>query len=610
MIRTLHLMAKSLKYNLKTLIYFEILYRLLGVVLVYPFVSRLFYLTIDWSPFVYITNRDLLQYLISPTTILLLLLMVIIVVLYFLIEILFLQIIFEYGIKEITINLKYLWLAGYDQIKMMGKLLPIYLWIPTICFVYLTGFISVYGFASSIELPILVNELRADVWINRFVLGFTVLISIIFIETMLYLPIYTFKKQPFKAVKFEKKMMLNKRRIRTMLEFITINFLLNLVVYTLYVVIIIALGWLIQLTRGEGYVVPTLFTFIYAVYLLIGFISTLFFVPINVAYITAVYHNKHSEIITPETLDFYIMKPYPKQTKWTRKVAIFTTLVLIGLNIGTVYQILGADRSPLELLNRSAVIAHRGASIYAPENTLAAMDLAIAQGADAVEIDVRMSKDGIPFLFHDYTVNRTTHLKTGQSIENLTFEEIQNLDAGSWFHPDFAGEKIPSLAQVLELIYGRTYLYLEIKGSTPGIETRVMEMLIDYDMAASTTIMSFNREQLRKVKSMDEQISTMLLIPVFVGSLNGVITLDYVDSFGLRFDMIKSNPEYIEMIHKSGKRAYVWTLNRSSDIKYAVNIDVDGIITDDPLLAIELVYEKVTPTLLQDLIRRLFPKAT
>lgn len=608
MVRTLHLMAKGLGYNLKTLIYFEILYRLLGVVLVYPFVSRLFYLTIEWSPFVYITNRDLLEYLVSPSTVILLFLILLIIVVYFLIEILFLQIIFEYGIKEIQLNMKYLWLAGVDQIKMMGKLLPIYLWVPTLSFVYLTGFISVYGFASSIDLPILVNELRADVWINRVVLVLTAIIFILFIETMLYLPIYTFKKQPFKSVKLEKKLMLSKRRLRTMAEFFSINFLLNLIVYALYLFIIIALGWLIQLTRGEGYVVPTLFTFIYAVYLLIGFLSTLFFVPINVAYITAVYHNKHAEIETPETLDFNLMRPYPKQTKWTRKVAILSIVVLIGLNISTVYQILGADRSPLELLNRSAVIAHRGASIYAPENTLAAMDLAISQGADAVEIDVRMSKDGIPFLFHDYTVNRTTNLKTGQSIENLTFEEIQNLDAGSWFHPDFAGEKIPSLAQVLELIYGRTYLYLEIKGSTPGIETRVMEMLMDYDMAASTTIMSFNREQLRKVKSMDENITTMLLIPVFVGSLNGVITLDYVDALGLRFDMIKSNPEYIEMIHKSGKRAYVWTLNRASDIKYAVSIDVDGIITDDPLLAIELVYEKVTPTLLQDLIRRLFNK--
>lgn len=606
MLRTLHLMSKSLGYNLKTLIYFEILYRLLGVFFIYPMMSRLFYLTIEWSPFVYITNRDLLRYLVSPTTIIVLFIILSIIALYFLIEILFLQVLFEYGIQEIQLNLKQLLLAGFDQIKRMRYLLPLYLWLPTLCFVYLTGFISIYGFASSIELPILINELRADVWINRVVLITSAMILLIFIETMLYIPIYAYKNQPFKRVKQEKNALIKKRRIRTILEFIGLNFVMNFIVYGLYFLILISLGLLIQFTRGEGYVVPTLFTLVYAIYLLIGFISTLFFVPVNMAYITAVYQHKQTAIQTPENLDFFIMKANPKQSKWTRKVGIASIVILVVLNIGTIYQILGADRSPIELLNRSAVIAHRGSSIYAPENTLAAMDLAIEQGADAVEIDVRMSKDGIPFLFHDYTVNRTTNLKTGQSIENFTFEEIQALDAGSWFHPDFAGEKIPSLVEVLELIYGRTQLYLEIKGATPGIETRVMELLMDYDMASSTTIMSFNREQLRKVKSMDPSIQTMLLIPVFVGSISGVIDLEYIDGFGLRFDMIKTNPEYIERIHKAGKRAYVWTLNRADDIKYAVNIDVDGIITDDPLLAIELVYEKVTPTLLQDLIRTLF----
>lgn len=425
---------------------------------------------------------------------------------------------------------------------------------------------------------------------------------------MLYLPLYGFQNKPFKTLLCEKKLLIKKRRIRTMVEFTSINLLMNLILYGLYFVILIILGFLIQITRGQGYVIPTLFTFIYAIYTFIGLLSTLFFIPINIAYITAIYHLKIESIVTPNALDFEIMKPSVKQTKWSSRVGIITIVVLIGLNIGTVYQILGADRTPIELLNRTAVIAHRGSSIYAPENTLAAIDLAILQGADAVEIDVRMSKDGIPFLFHDYTVNRTTQLKSGQSIESLTFEEIQALDAGSWFHPDFANEQIPSLAQVLELIYGRTSLYLEIKGTTPDIETRIMDMLIDYDMVTSTTIMSFNQQQLKNIKMMSEEITTMLLIPVFVGSITPVVGLDYIDSFGLRFDMIKAHPEYVDLIHNKDKRVYVWTLNRASDITFAVNEDVDGVITDDPLLAIELVYEKVTPTLLQDLIRRLFNK--
>lgn len=169
MIRTLHLMAKSLSFNLKTLVYFEVAYRLLGVILVYPFLSRLFYWSIDLSPFVYITNKDLFNYLLSPMTMVLLLIMILVVSLYFLIEILFLQLLFEFGIKEIHLSLKHLILNGINHLGMLSKLKPFYLWIPTLCFIYLTGFISIYGFVSTIEVPILFNQLRADDLINRLV---------------------------------------------------------------------------------------------------------------------------------------------------------------------------------------------------------------------------------------------------------------------------------------------------------------------------------------------------------------------------------------------------------------------------------------------------------
>ncbi len=608
MVKTLNLMAKSLGYNLKTLVYFEILYRVIGVILVYPLVSRLFYLSIDISPFVYITNKDLIGFLLNPMTILLFMLILLVVSIYFFIEILFLQVLFEMGLKEIQLKFRFLIELGFEQIKTLFRMVPFYLWIPTLSFVYLTLFISVYGFASTIELPILINQLRADTYINRLIIGFSIVVFILFMETMLFLPLYGFEKKRFKVLRKQNRALLKGSRFRNMAEFVMINFVMNFILYALYLLIILILGWLIQLTRGEGYVVPTLFTLIYAIYTLIGFLSTLFFIPINVAFITAVYQRDNPSLEISNTIDFYTMKPLVKHSKWTSRVAILVIVVLIGLNIGTVYQILGADRTPLEILNRSVVIAHRGASMDAPENTLEAIELAIEQGADAVEIDVRLSKDGIPFLFHDYTVNRTTNLKTRQSVESFTLAELQALDAGSWFGEDFAGAKIPSLVEVLELIQGRTQLYLEIKGTTTGIEYLIMALLKDYEMIDSTTIMSFSESQLERIKAIDETITTMLLIPVFVGSISGVVNLEYIDTFGLRFDMIKANPEYIELIHKSEKKAYVWTLNKSSDITYAVNVDVDGIITDHPLLAIELVYEKITPTLLQDLIRRLFNK--
>ena len=423
---------------------------------------------------------------------------------------------------------------------------------------------------------------------------------------MLFLPIYGLEPSKLILTLKENQKILKHRRIRTMLEFFLMNLTMNMVIYGIYFMILLFIGWLIQITRGEGYVIPTLFTLIYAIYALIGFLSTLFYIPINIAYMNAIVYQRDESVVTPKVLNLDILKPNPKIRRWGTKLSIVTLLVLVILNISTVYQIVGADRQPIELFNRPSVIAHRGASIYAPENTLIAMETAIAQGADAVEIDVRMSSDGVLFLFHDTVVNRTTNLSNGAYIESLTFEQIQTLDAGTWYHPAFSGVKIPSLVEVLELIKGKVDLYLEIKGRTPGIEAKVVELLIEYEMIDSTTLMSFSRDQLRMIKSLNPDLETMMLIPVFFGSLSEVLDLDYVDSYGLRFDMIKANPEYIQMIHIREKRAYGWTINRRADIQMAVSYDVDGIITDDPLLAIELAYEKITPTLFQDLIRQLF----
>lgn len=606
MARILHLMAKSLGHNLKTLIYFEILYRLLGVLFLYPIVTRLFYLSIEYSPFVYITNSDFIPFLTSPLTLSILFLIMVLLIVYFLIEILCLQALYRYGIHEVSLTLKQLLRVGLEEIKSVLKGRAFYLIIPLIGFIYIIGFISVYGFISTIKLPILINELRSNELINRIFLVTTIIIFILFIHTMLLLPIFGLDPRKFSTIWKENMKVLKNRRIRTMVEFFSMNFVMNLIVYGLYFMILLFIGWLILNTRGVGYVIPTLFTLIYAIYAFIGFLSTLFYIPINIAYLNAVYYQKDQSVITPKGLKLDFLKPSPKTARWVTRLSILTVIVLVILNISTVYQIVGADRQPIELLNRPSVIAHRGASNYAPENTLIAMAYAIEQGADAVEIDVRMSSDGVLFLFHDTVVNRTTNLTNGAYIESLSFEQIQALDGGAWFHPMFAGERIPSLVEVLELIKGRVDLYLEIKGRTQGIETKVVELLTDYDMIDSTIIMSFNRNQLQTIKNLNPNLQTMMLIPVFFGSITEVLNLDYVDSYGLRFDMIKANPEYIEMIHKRGKRVYGWTINRRQDIQQAVSNDVDGIITDDPLLAIELAYEKITPTLLQDLIRQLF----
>src|SRR5512139_1882961 len=115
----------------------------------------------------------------------------------------------------------------------------------------------------------------------------------------------------------------------------------------------------------------------------------------------------------------------------------------------------------LESLSQPIIFAHRGASVYAPENTIAAFKLAIAQQADAVELDVKLSADGQVIVIHDSTVDRTTN--GHGKVQDMTLAELKALDAGSFFSSQYAGEKIPALEEVFEAMGKRTFINIELK---------------------------------------------------------------------------------------------------------------------------------------------------
>lgn len=151
-------------------------------------------------------------------------------------------------------------------------------------------------------------------------------------------------------------------------------------------------------------------------------------------------------------------------------------------------------------------VAHRGASGYAPENTIAAFDLAVDMKADYIEIDVQRSKDGELVLIHDTTVNRTTN-GTGR-VGELTLEQLRKLDAGSWFGSEFAGELIPTFDEILDRYRGKIGILVELKAPElyPGIEAQVAEALKKRNMDKSKNnkiiIQSFNFESVKKVNEL------------------------------------------------------------------------------------------------------------
>ena len=144
-------------------------------------------------------------------------------------------------------------------------------------------------------------------------------------------------------------------------------------------------------------------------------------------------------------------------------------------------------------LPRPTLFAHRGSSMVAPENTLAAFELAVRQGADAIELDAKLSKDGAVMVIHDQTVERTTGAKG--RVRQLTLAELRELDAGSFFDASFKGEKIPTLDEVFEAVGKKTYINVELTNyasPTDSLPEKVAEMVLAHGLVGRVFFSSFN----------------------------------------------------------------------------------------------------------------------
>lgn len=234
-------------------------------------------------------------------------------------------------------------------------------------------------------------------------------------------------------------------------------------------------------------------------------------------------------------------------------------------------------------------IAHRGASGYAPENTMASFVKAFDMGADMLELDVQLSKDGEVVVIHDSTVERTTD---GQGeVGGLTLEELRRLDAGSWYDSSFKGEIIPTLAEVLEHFGGRIGLLIELKSPSryPGIEQKVAGDLRRY--AAQTEGQMYKDLMIVQSADTDSLVRFRQLMPDIP---LGVVITSAGDLSKQRLDNMKAYADYVSIsmrlvskglvqkIHQSGMKTMVWTIRDMLQIPYVLQINVDGIITDYP----------------------------
>ena len=316
------------------------------------------------------------------------------------------------------------------------------------------------------------------------------------------------------------------------------------------------------------------------------------------------------------------------------RVKCYCVLVLLSITAvvtgGCIHM---QDKAGLEQTQRPQVevIAHRGASAYAPENTLAAFELAVEQNADWFELDCYLSQDGIVVVLHDTTVDRTTN--GSGAVQELTLAELKTLDAGSWKGEAFTGEPIPTLFESLELAKGRIGVYVEVKNSANDAElvSQLLQMAGDAEEmtseqadsfmevveASDTRNLALTRAVIEDIRSLSMENEVVIqsfssiicfiakheapeIVTELLGSddaenpqqwINYVRLGEFLNLDGINPNFRSLTPERLQMFHDAGRRVAVWTINSPEDMETWALMGVDAIITDYPDVCLNVLEE-------------------
>lgn len=321
-------------------------------------------------------------------------------------------------------------------------------------------------------------------------------------------------------------------------------------------------------------------------------------IPLSFSAITHMYY-RYTDI-DDITFEFIDIQEGPARR---RRIA-YAVIMAAALVADACYLLISFNNNPFEnvaIFHETKVMAHRGASTEAPENTMAAFQKAIDDMADYIELDVQLTNNGEVIVMHDSNAYRTTGVDA--NIVNMTYKEVKTLDAGSWFSDEYVGENVPSLKEVIELTQGKIKLNIELKpaDNDTALAKNTVRLIEKYNMVNDCVITSFSESALKAVKTYNQEIKVGYILSAAYGDFYDMKNVDF---FSVNAAFLSKRT--IDAIHNSGKRVYAWTVNNKESIKNLTNKGVDGIITDNPVLARETIYSRDTSETIINMIRYVF----
>lgn len=590
---------------------FELLFKLGSIAVLYPLFVSGFNLTLKISGHSYLTNNYFFTYIKSPATIIFFFLMIVIQAFNITYEVSCLSVCFDAAYHKNPISIWNIFRSGSRLMRRTMKKKKI-LSVLNITIISVSMNITLLGFVlSDITIPDAAKKVIRD---NRAAIAIAGIVVIIFfaysVIHMFAINYMTYDGENMSDSLGKSRRMIKDRLWRTLLTMLCWNLVIMAAIFIIYLIVLMTVCAGVTLLDAADIGMAVYLSAFRVFITIIKIVLTIVAIPVTFGVITSLFYryrcDSGNELNMGEITEGVVKKHGSRKhgNAFYQLIALAVSLVFLATD--TFYLLDAFDNSPfdrVELLRETKVMAHRGSSYNAPENTMAAFENAVAATADYIELDVHETRDGVIVVMHDSNLKRTTGVNG--YIWDHDYEEISSLDAGSWFDSGFSDCHIPTLDEVMDYTKGKIKLNIEIKLSRnePGLVSGVAELIEKHHYENDCCVTSMNYEALCQMKAINPRIETGYVLMVAYG---GYYKLDNVDDISI--DASYVNKSTVDTIHNYGKKVFAWTVNNDSRARKLAAIGVDAIITDNPAMGREAVYAHYSNRLITNVLSYVFKR--
>lgn len=581
------------RLNLKNVLLFEFLYRAITLPVFLRFANRGLRFALKMAGYSYLTAGNIGVFLIRPWTVLTILVVGIVGTMLLILEIAGLITAFEgsaYGRRLTPLHILWGGLqkvadeAGRKNLKLCGIVLLHY---------FLMNLFPVWRVLTHLKpVNFVLQELLQEPITRLLFVAVLVLCALAAVPGLFACYGCMVEQKSFRDSMARSRRLLHRHRIKSVGLLAGCNLTVVLLIILSYLLSVFAAAVFVVVFTDKNLAMAVLLSVSDKLEMLLLFIGGILLVVVNFGALSVLYYQYGNRRYHEARWDF----SYPEKGTESRRRMGAVLGIILASGLFYIFDLVhsGSALSD-EILVETQITAHRGSSKTAPENTAAAIEAAIEELADFVEIDVQMTADGMVVLGHDANLKRVAGLN--RAISSLTWEELQGLDAGSWFSEQYAGERIPSLVEVMELCKGKISLNIEIKnvGKDSTLPEAVVALILENGMEEQCVVTSTSLNYLKQVKELAPELRTGYIISAAYGDFYSNEAVDFIS---IRSSFV--NEELVEKAHAEGKAIHAWTVNKKSEMERLRLLGVDNLITDYPVLAREIIYrEEATETLME-----------